>query len=655
MESTWRVTNCNRNHRPNVRANLAQWAPLRAVLAVFALIALFPRTSISQDPKLKPNLMNMLRQLQESSKDPAANQANPPPPPVPEFEPNPRIPLDVPDPAHRLQVSGQAGKVTVVAKDAAVDQVLDLVAKTHGLNLIASSVGAASRISITLRDVPIEVAIDSIVSIAGLTWVRRDNVILVTPVQGANVIPQVQNRELRVFELDFAAVEDVQKGVQPLLSSNGKVSVLQSQTTEIRQTRNAVIVEDLPPYVQRVAEYIAQVDIAPRQVLIEARVLQIAITDDYLHGVNLLYNFAGPQGSAISLATKGFANPAASQAFLFTLASDGLNAVVEALETSTDSKTLASPRVLCVNGQEARVQVGGQLGFRVLTTTQTSTLEQVQFLDTGVILRIVPYITRDNQVLLRVSPEVSTGRINAQGLPESQVTQVETQVLLPDNQGMVIGGLIQESYSDRQKKIPVIGDIFGVGRLFQRREVDRARTEVVIALLPRIVPYDCQTARRDREELLRTDAPIFRDMLAKNPRPWEPRNYDACENPRCLADTLYFDWRMKPGRRVQTQVPFPTDPASRACMTDDEMRAFDPNRFQNQCGGIEFPMPDSILEDSPLWMETPPAEVPVPVSPNDASEPSDPPPALIKPLMHKRRGNTAPKPSATVSLRALPN
>lgn len=603
----------------------------RAIVLAVGLLAAPPQPASAQE---ETGLEKILRQFQNERRlqSPLEAPDEAGRPGDPSLEGPLRIPYDAAQTPERLQVTGSNGKVTVIARDAPVDQVLDLVARTHGLNLIASSAGATSRISITLRDVPVEVAIDSIVGVAALTWTRRDDVILVTPVQGAGVAPAVQNRELRVFELDFASVESVQTGVQPLLSANGKISILQSQPTDVRQTKNAVVIEDLPAYVDRAAEYIEQIDQPPRQVLIEARVLKIDLTDNYLHGVNLLYNFAGPEGSTISLATRGFANAAASQALLFTLTSSGLNAVVEALETSTDAKTLASPRVLCVNGQEARVQVGGQLGFRVLTTTQTSTLEQVQFLDTGVILRVTPFITRDNQVLLRVFPEVSTGQINAQGLPESQVTQVETQVLLPDNHGMVIGGLIQETYSDRQRKIPVVGDVKWIGRLFQKREVDRQRSEVVIALLPRIVPYDCPTARRDREELARTDAPIFRDMLARNPRPWEPRIYDACENPRCIGDLLYFDWRMRPPRSVRTLIPYPTAPASQACMTEEERRAFDQGEFD--CDAEELPLPDSILEGSRLSEQLLLPETEVPLVPESESPfpdgPSPPPPGGIE-------------------------
>ena len=111
-------------------------------------------------------------------------------------------------------------------------------------------------------------------------------------------------------------------------------------------------------------------------------------------------------------------------------------------------------------------------------------------MDLGVVLTVTPVIGRDGQILMTVKPEISSGRINpATGVPDAETTDVETTVLLPNGQGMVIGGLIQEENSDQQSKIPYVGDIPLFGRLFQRRVKVKERSEIIITLLPRIVPY----------------------------------------------------------------------------------------------------------------------------------------------------------------------
>ena len=99
-----------------------------------------------------------------------------------------------------------------------------------------------------------------------------------------------------------------------------------------------------------------------------------------------------------------------------------------------------------LNGQEARISVGGKLGYLMTTATQTSTLQSVNFLDYGVVLTVLPIITEDGRVLMKVAPQVSTARINSTSkLPESEATEVSTNVMLNNGQAIVIGGLINVS------------------------------------------------------------------------------------------------------------------------------------------------------------------------------------------------------------------
>ena len=200
-----------------------------------------------------------------------------------------------------------------------------------------------------------------------------------------------------------------------------------------------------------------------------------------------------------------------------------MGGVIELLQNTTDAKNLGSPKILVLNEQEARLQVGEHLGFKVTTTTETSTLESVQFLDVGVVLRIVPRITRDGRVLLHVKPEVSKGNVNpSTGLPESQTTELETDVMLRDNQGMVIGGLIKEEDHVAQNKVPYLGNVKGVGFLFRRSEVTKKRSEIIVALVPRIQPYNCQYHDFEQGELVKASVPLMHGALKRTDRPWDP-------------------------------------------------------------------------------------------------------------------------------------
>jgi len=244
------------------------------------------------------------------------------------------------------------------------------------------------------------------------------------------------------------------------------------------------------------------------------------------HGVDL----NALVSSDITVASFGFAEPVLTSSnprYFANISGTDISGVLDLLQTTTDSKTLASPRVQVINGQNARIQVGQQLGFTVATVTQTSTIQDVQFLETGVVLNVTPTISRDNRVMLEVKPEVSDGEINpATLLPEEQTREVETSVLLDDHQGVIIGGLIQERDRTVIKKLPWLGDVQYVGKVFQRREAVRSRSEIIVALIPHIIEGSCPPDERSMIDYDRVNTRLFHGKLNRNCRPWEPRMPD---------------------------------------------------------------------------------------------------------------------------------
>ena len=207
---------------------------------------------------------------------------------------------------------------------------------------------------------------------------------------------------------------------------------------------------------------------------------------------------------------------------------------------------------MVVNGQSARIQVGEQLGFTVATVTQTSTIQEVQFLETGVVLSVTPTISRDNQIMLHVKPEVSNGEVNPDTqVPQKETRELETSVLLNNDQGVVIGGLIQENDRTVIRKLPWLGDIKYAGKLFQRREAVRSRTEIIISLVPHIIELDHHPERdhfnRDMWHMNheRTEGPLLYGPLQRSCRPYEPR----------MPDTVSESRHMPSVRRINRMIP----------------------------------------------------------------------------------------------------
>lgn len=428
-----------------------------------------------------------------------------------------------------VNMSIKDGRITLIAGEAPLSYLLSLIAQQTGLNIITTD-ESQTLVSVALTNVPLEDALNSIFSVTGYTWSRQHDIITVSSLSAPTTSPIAQGRVVKLFPLNFTASVDIEQVVNGLLSPVGKVFTTQTSTTDTRRTRETVIVEDIPEYVDRIASYIREIDQPPRQVMIEAHILQVDLSDTTEHGVNF-QDLAKLAGTQVNISTTGFADPAASPALLIGIDGgevDGLR-LIEALKTTSDTKTLASPKILALNGQESRIQIGGQLGFLQTTTTETATLQNVTFLEVGVVLTVTPYISDDGRILMKVKPEVSSGRINVDtGLPEEETTEVETTVMLNDRQGMIIGGLIQEADEDDQSKVPWLGDAPIVGRLFQRRAATRARSEVIIALIPRIIPLDEEYQARHDLEYERATTRLLEGPLRRNPRPWEPRLPDAC-------------------------------------------------------------------------------------------------------------------------------
>jgi type II secretory pathway component GspD/PulD (secretin) len=434
-----------------------------------------------------------------------------------------------------VQIQSRDGLISLVTRDAPLSDVLAIIGQTQQLNIVSSD-DATTRVSVTLHRVRLEDALSSLVSIAGYQWAQHGGIIHVTPIANANHLPpQVQGRRVQVFSLDYASPLELQAAVQGMLSPAGRAFLMQSDSSDNRQSQDSIAVEDLPAYVERIGQYIQQVDQPPRQVLIEAHILEVELRDDERWGINWDY-LLKYSGNSTTFQLKGLADPLAPQAFFINVDGDRFNALMECLQSTEDAKALASPKVMVINGQQARIQIGDKLGYRVTTVTETSALESVDFLDVGVVLTVVPRISRDGHILINVKPEVSGGSINPDTqLPEEETTEVQTDVLLRDGQGMVIGGLIQEQDRNTQSKIPFIGDIKFVGKLFQKRSMEKKRSEIIVALMPRILPYDSDYQQLASDELFRAQTPLFYGPLIPTPRPWEPMLPDTIYNPACLC------------------------------------------------------------------------------------------------------------------------
>ncbi len=411
-----------------------------------------------------------------------------------------------------ISLQGNQGLVTLIATGADLRAVLRMIADHHGLNLVLGP-DVSGPVTVSIRGAHLEEVLDAILGVAGFNWHRVDNLLYVTGATASGMDPRVQGLTLQVYQLDYVAAIDVEAVANRLLSPAGNAYVTESDSTDQLKTRELLVVEDTAAAHLRIAQYIAQIDIPPRQVLVEAHVLQISLDEEERMGINWR-SLARFQGGVISIEGKNFADDGGNDPELI-LRVDGsdMGAVIELIREQTNARTLASPKLSVVNRQEAKIQIGQRLPYSVATTTQTTTVQSVEFLDVGIVLTVQPVITDDGNVLMTVFPKVSGGKITENGFPEEDTTEVQTTILLADGGGVIIGGLIREDNVHSHAIVPGLGAIPVLGRLFRKRADTGRRNELVVALVTHILNDPCGTRQHELLELEQTVPPYAANEL----------------------------------------------------------------------------------------------------------------------------------------------
>jgi type IV pilus assembly protein PilQ len=410
------------------------------------------------------------------------------------------VPVASQPPDANVDIAGENGLVSLVATGAPLTSVLRMIAEHHGLNLVIGP-EVSGPVTVAIRGAQLEEVLDAILGVAGFAWHRVGNLLYVTGASAAGMDPRVQGRTLRVYPLDYVAASAVEAVANGLMSPVGSSYISESDSADQLRTREILVVDDTASAHKRIEQFIDQIDVQPRQVLIEAHVLQIALTEDERHGIDWR-GLANSDGAEITLEGSGFATTTSSQPSV-TLRIDGndMDTFIELIREKSNSRTLASPKISVVNHQEAKIQIGQRLPYSVATTTQTTTVQTVEFLEVGIVLTVQPVITDDGNVLMTVLPKVSGGRITASGFPEEDTTEVQTTILMHDGGGVIIGGLIREEAVQARSIVPYIGRIPILGRLFRKSNDEMRRNEVIVALVTHVLPDCCGPRNREAIEL----------------------------------------------------------------------------------------------------------------------------------------------------------
>lgn len=370
--------------------------------------------------------------------------------------------------------------MSLAFQDASIAEVMDIISRRDRVNIVLGK-GVSGNVSLSLYDVSVEEAVRAVAEAAGYVVEMRGGDYLILDRKEAGQDQPNGATVLRSFKVQYSDPKIVADILAKHMSRYGKITPLLE--------RRVLVVEERPEFMARFEHLLREVDAAPRQILIEAKILEITLDRTESFGFDWSRIVGGSKG--ISFGTQGLATPT-SPGLFFSVLNRNLELFLNALDTKGRVHTLSTPKLLALENQEASVIIGDRIGYKVTTTINQVTTESVQFLETGVILRVTPSVDAAGRVLMKIHPEVSSGSIAA-GVPSKKSIEVTTQLLADSGQAILIGGLIKNTSSYKRNGVPVLGDLPGVGRLFSSDEDLSLSTETVVVITPQILQSAAQS------------------------------------------------------------------------------------------------------------------------------------------------------------------
>ena len=417
---------------------------------------------------------------------------------------------------------GYAGeKLSLNFQNIEVRSVLQVIADFTGLNIITSDT-VTGNLTLRLKDVPWDQALDIITQSKGLTMRKNGNVILVAPadevaakekqtLEASQQIEDLEPLRTEVYTLKYMKAESLKN-----ILSDSKQKILSKRGSAVLDPRtNTVFVQDTAKYLDQVQAIINKTDIPVKQVMIESRLVladekfgkslgarfgvQSATTSD--SGNNILsvggslsngVNTGLGTGTTTLNGNTGLnSNLPVSNAFgsiafsLFRLpAGLLLNLELTALETDKRGKVISSPRVTTANQQKAKISQGTQIPYKEASSSGAAT---VTFKEAVLSLEVTPQITPDDKIIMDL--EVKKDKVGTviDNVPSIDTQRVTTQVLVANGETAVLGGIFEQTDRQDVDKVPFFGDLPVIGYAFKRKITQSDKTELLIFITPKIM------------------------------------------------------------------------------------------------------------------------------------------------------------------------
>ncbi len=386
--------------------------------------------------------------------------------------------------------------VTLDFKDADILLVLRLLSLKSGVNIVAGP-EVTGTVTIRLNDVAWDKALDIVLRTYGYVYERDGNIIRVSTRENL----AAEELVTETFVLNYSTAQEISDAIAEIISERGRIK-------SVNRT-NMVIVTDIATNIYKIGEIIKRLDRRTPQVYIDSTIIQTSQSN--IQNLGITWSTT----ASVSGAERGFTAPwkvrhggdywgfkdffptdavveegeeedtDSQNITTGTMDFSTFTATLNFLKSFATTKIISNPRIVVLSNQTAKVQVGEEIGipnFERNESTGSVEVTGYDTRDTGVVLNVIPHVNDAHEILVELKPEVSSFAgwqdvTDTLAAPNFNTIQAETQVLIKDGETIAIGGLVRDRESGTKKKIPFLGDIPGVGRLFRSDVDDEENTE----------------------------------------------------------------------------------------------------------------------------------------------------------------------------------
>jgi len=376
------------------------------------------------------------------------------------------------------------GNISMAFQDTDVAQVVYLLAKETGMNLIPGQ-DLRGKITLSLTDVSTEEALRAILETAHAKLIADGKLFKVIPLGDLYEFVEEGGSISKTYKIDYISPANATETLKILLPNAEKIETVKDSNYLIVQGPRAVI--------QKADALIRSLDAAPKQVVVEAKVIEVRATDISNLGWDIKGTYARNTNDKVQ--TKGLAGrptDTGAQGLYAQVISGNIEAYLSGLANKTGVNVVASPRITTLSDKPASILIGAKYGYKTAIITQTSTTQQIQFLEVGTALTITPHVTKDGFIRMRVEPKVSDGQV-VNDLPQENTTETVNEVMVRDGQTIVIGGLIKDKEVQTDAGIPFLMDIPLLGGLFRKTTTNIEKSELLVFVTPHILTPETLT------------------------------------------------------------------------------------------------------------------------------------------------------------------